>query len=120
MTLLRTARLELVPMTLAMVEAVMQGRRAESEVRMALLQIDAALRHEKLHAEKLIPLSELSLQSALAAYQNDRIDFFALLDAARMVRDHHLNHERYLIDYRKRLAELELAVGQDLAAEVTP
>lgn len=96
------------------------NRRAESEVRTALLQIDAALRHERLHSEKLIPLSELSLQSALAAYQNDRIDFFSVLDAARMVRDHHLNHERYLIDYHKRLAELELAVGRDLAAEATP
>jgi hypothetical protein len=37
-----------------------------------------------------------------------------------MVRDHHLNHERYLVEYAKRLAELELAVGQDVTAEVTP
>ncbi|HWE29700.1 MAG TPA: TolC family protein [Polyangia bacterium] len=95
-------------------------RRAEAEVHTALLQIDAALRHERLHSEKLIPLSELSLQSAQSAYENDRIDFFSVLDAARMVRDHHLNHERYLVEYGKRLAELELAVGQDLAEEVTP
>jgi outer membrane protein TolC len=92
-------------------------RRAQAEVRTALLQIDAALRHERLHSEKLIPLSELSLQSTLAAYQNDRIDFFSVLDAARMVRDHHLSHERYLIEYHKRLAELELAVGQDFPSE---
>jgi outer membrane protein TolC len=95
-------------------------RRAEAEVRTALLQIDAALRHERLHSEKLIPLSEVALQSAQSAYQNDRIDFFSVLDAARMVRDHHLNHERYVVEYGKRLAELELAVGQDLTAEVTP
>ena len=79
-----------------------------------------ALRHERLHSEKLIPLSELSLQSALAAYQSDRIDFFSVLDAARMVRDHHLNHERYLIEYQKRLADLELAVGEDFPSEATP
>ena len=95
-------------------------RRAQAEVRSALLQMDAALRHERLHSEKLIPLSELSLQSAEAAYQNDRIDFFSVLDAARMLRDHHLNHERYLIEYQKRLAELELAVGQDFSSEATP
>jgi outer membrane protein TolC len=95
-------------------------RRAQAEVRTALLQMDAALRHEQLHAQKLIPLSELSLQSAQAAYQNDKIDFFSVLDAARMLRDHHLNHERYLVEYQKRLAELALAVGQDFPAEVTP
>lgn len=95
-------------------------RRAQAEVRSALLQMDAALRHERLHSQKLIPLSELSLQSTQAAYQNDRIDFFSVLDAARMLRDHHLNHERYLIEYQKRLAELELAVGQDFPSEATP
>ena len=94
-------------------------RRAEAEVRTALLQIDSALRHERLHSEKLIPLSEVALQSAQSAYQNDRIDFFSVLDAARMVRDHHLNHERYVVEYGKRLAELELAIGQDLTTEVT-
>jgi outer membrane protein TolC len=96
-------------------------RRAEADVHVALLQMLAAQRHEKLHAEKLIPLAELSLQSAQAAYQNDRIDFFSVLDAARMVRDHHLNHERYLVEYEKRLADLELAIGGDLPRqEVSP
>jgi outer membrane protein TolC len=92
-------------------------RRTEADIRTALLQMDAALRHEKLHAEKLIPLSELSLKSALAAYQNDRIDLFSVLDAARMLREHHLNHERYLVEYEKRLADLELAAGVDFARE---
>jgi outer membrane protein TolC len=95
-------------------------RKAEADVRVALLQMDAAQRHERLHAQKLIPLAELSLQSAQAAYQNDRIDFFSVLDAARMVREHHLNHERYLVEYEKRLADLELAIGQDLPREVSP
>lgn len=93
-------------------------RRADSEIQSALLQIEAAQRHARLHADKLIPLAELELQSAEAAYQNDRITFFAVLDAARMVRDHHLNHERYLFEYERRLADLELAIGEDLEREV--
>jgi len=110
-------------------EAELQARRAafdgasrktEAEVHLALLQMQAAERHIKLHADKLIPLAELSLQSARAAYQNDRIDFYSVLDAARMVRDHHLDHERYLVEYEKRLADLELAIGQDLPREVLP
>jgi outer membrane protein, heavy metal efflux system len=95
-------------------------RRAEMELRTAYLQMVAAQRHAKLHSDKLIPLAELSLQSAQAAYQNDRIDFFSVLDAARMVRDHHRNHERYLVEYERRLADLELAIGQDFQREATP
>ncbi len=95
-------------------------RRAEADVHNALLQMESAQRHERLHAEKLIPLAELTLQSAQAAYQTDRIDFLSVLDAARMLRDHHLNHERYLIEYERRLADLELAVGQDFTREATP
>ena len=95
-------------------------RKTEADVRVALLQMQAAERHARLHANKLIPLAELTLQSAQAAYQNDRIDFYSVLDAARMVSDHHLNHERYLVEYEKRLADLELAIGQDLPREVSP
>jgi outer membrane protein TolC len=89
-------------------------RRTRAEVRAALLEIDAARRHEKLHAQKLIPLSELSLQSAQTAYQNDRADFLAVLDAARMLRDHHLAHARYLVEAHKRFADLEQAVGMEV------
>ena len=93
-------------------------RAAERDVRTALFQIDTADRHARLHADKLIPLAELSLQSAEAAYQNNRIDLFAVLDAAKMVRDHHLNHARYLIEYQRRIADLEQALGLDVPREV--
>ncbi|MEO6952670.1 MAG: TolC family protein [Polyangia bacterium] len=96
----------------AALEAV--TRRTDQEIRIALLQIDAARRHERLHADKLIPLAEVALRSAEAAYENDRIDFFSVLDAARMVRDHHLNHARYLVEYQRRLVDLELAIGEPL------
>lgn len=95
-------------------------RKAEEEVRTALLRLEAADRHARLHAEKLIPVADVMLKSAEAAYQNNRIDLLSVLDAARMVRDHHLNHERYLVEYEKRLADLELAIGQDLPREVSP
>ena len=101
----------------AAVDAAM--RAAERDVRTALFQIDTAQRHARLHAEKLIPLAELSVQSAEVAYQNNRIDLFAVLDAAKLVREHHLNHARYLIEYQRRIADLELALGQDLRREVT-
>jgi outer membrane protein TolC len=91
-------------------------RDAEQAVHSALLQLEVAARHVHLHADKLVPLADLTLESDLAAYQAGRADFLSVLDAARMVRDHHLNHIRFLVDYSRRLADLEQVAG-DLDAD---
>ena len=92
-------------------------RRVEQEVRIAFLRLETSQRHERLHADKLIPLAELALKSAETAYQNDRINFLVVLDAARMLRDHHLNHAQYRIETQRRRVDLQLALGGRL--EVT-
>ena len=80
-------------------------------VHVALLQLEVAERHIHLHGEKLVPLADLTLESAEAAYRAGRADFLSVLDAARMVRDHHLNHIKFLVEYRRRLADLEQVAG---------
>jgi ribosomal-protein-alanine N-acetyltransferase len=64
-TPLRTARLELVPMTLAMVEAVMGGRRAESEV-LALARMPERWPNREL-IERAFPVSLDELRAEPAA-----------------------------------------------------
>ena len=59
-------------------------------------------------------MAQLTLDSAEAAYRAGRLEFTALLEAARMVRDHHLNHVRFLVEFERRRADLELALGSDL------
>jgi outer membrane protein TolC len=86
-------------------------RDTEAAVRTELLALDSAARHVRLHAEKMVPLSELTLQSALASYEAGRVDFPAVLEAARAVREHHTDHIKYLVEYERRLAELEQLVG---------
>ena len=86
-------------------------RDTEAAVRTVLLELDSAARHVRLHADKMVPLSELTLQSALASYQAGRVDFPSVLEAARAVREHHSNHIRYLVEYERRLAELEQLTG---------
>lgn len=90
-------------------------RQADVEIRAALLALAAAARHVRLHRDQLIPLAELTLQSTLSAYETDRVDFLAVLAAAREVRMHHLDHARFIVDYERRRADLEEAVGQDIA-----
>ena len=80
-------------------------------MRTLLLELDSAARHVRLHADKMVPLSELTLQSALASYEAGRVDFPAVLEAARAVREHHTDHIKYLVEYERRLAELEQLVG---------
>ena len=86
-------------------------RDTEAAVRTVLLELDSAARHVRLHADKMVPLAELTLQSALASYETGRVDFPAVLEAARAVREHHTDHIKYLVEYERRLAELEQLVG---------
>lgn len=93
-------------------------RQTDVEVHTALLQLAAAQRHVQLHAEKLIPLADLTLQSAGSSYQAGRVPFVTVIEAARMVRDHHLNHIKFLVEYERRLAELEQVVGESVRGDV--
>jgi outer membrane protein TolC len=89
-------------------------RQADVDVRQALIGLEVAARHVRLHADRLIPLAELTLASTLAAYQTGRVDFTTVLQAARAVRDHHLDHQKYLAEWERRRADLEQAIGGDL------
>jgi outer membrane protein TolC len=96
----------------AAAKAVEASRRdTEAAVRTVLLELDSAARHVRLHADRLVPLSELTLQSSLASYEAGRVDFPSVLEAARAVREHHRDHIKYLVEYERRLAELEQLVG---------
>jgi hypothetical protein len=51
------------------------------------------------------------MESALASYEAGKVPFTTVIDAARMVRDHHLNHVKFLVEYEKALADLTEWVG---------
>jgi cobalt-zinc-cadmium efflux system outer membrane protein len=100
----------------AEVEAARQAlaasqRETELAVHAALLQLETAGRHVHLHADKLVPLADLALASTQTAYRAGRADFLAVLDSARMVRDHHQSHIKFLVEYRRKLADLEQLAG---------
>jgi len=75
---------------LAEAHARVAARTAESEVvarelevrtRERLAQLDAARRTAALYREKIVPLDELALESALASYQAGQVPFVSVLDA---------------------------------------
>ncbi len=78
----------------------------------AMLQ--AARETEALATSQTLPQSETSLRSAIAAYENGRLDFTALLEAQRQIRKSRQDQLKARAEAQVRLAEIERIVGQEL------
>ena len=79
-----------------------------------LAAFDAALRTESLIKSQLLPQSELSLQSSLAAYENGKVDFATLLEAQRQIRKGRQELLKARVEAQLRLADIERIVGEEL------
>ena len=79
-----------------------------------LAAFDAARRTEALVTSQLLPQSNLSLQSALAAYENGKVDFATLLEAQRQIRKARQDLLKAQVEAQMRLAEIERILGEDL------
>ena len=64
--------------------------------------------------DSLLPQAELTLRSALAAYENGKVDFATLLEAQRQIRQARVNLLKTQGDARVRLAEVERLLGDEL------
>src|SRR6185369_1314441 len=78
-----------------------------------LAALDAARASEALVTNQSLPQSELSLRSAIAAYENGKLDFTALLEAQRQIRKTRLDRLKAQVEAQMRLAEIERIVGED-------
>ena len=79
-----------------------------------LAGMDAARRSEALISSQSLPQSELNLRSALAAYENGKVDFATLLDAQRQIRQARLGQLKAQVEAQLRLAEIERTLGETL------
>ncbi|MEJ2635695.1 MAG: TolC family protein [Calditrichia bacterium] len=68
----------------------------------------------KLYEEAIIPQASQTLQSALSAYQVDKVDFLTLVDSQMMLFNYELEYYRAVADYHKNLADLEAQTGANL------
>lgn len=85
-----------------------------SELAENLAAIEAAQRSAALASSSLQPQAELSFNSALAGYENGKVDFAALLDAQRQIRQARQNQIKAQFEAQMRLAEIEKLIGEDL------
>lgn len=88
--------------------------RLKGELGGALAALESARRTESLIEGRLLPLAQVNFESALAGYENGKIDFAALLEAQRQIRSARLSIAKAQAEQRMRLAELERIVGDEL------
>lgn len=79
-----------------------------------LAALEAARQVEALARADYLPQAELSFQSALAGYENGRVDFATLLEAQRQIRNARLNVIKAQAEQQARLADIERLIGEDL------
>jgi outer membrane protein TolC len=87
---------------------------ALAELSESVAGLDVARRLESLVTTGLLPQAELNLNAALAAYENGRADFAAVLDAHRQLRRARGELVKARGDQQTRLAEIEKMVGEEL------
>ncbi len=73
-----------------------------------------ALRTESLLVTRLLPQVELGYQSALAGYENGRVDFATLLEAQRQILKARRQQLKSQLEAQLRLSEIESLLGEEL------
>ena len=79
-----------------------------------LAVFESARRTEVLVETQLLPQSDLSLRSALAAYENGKVDFATLLEAQRQIRQAKRSQLKAQTEAQMRLADIERLLGEEL------
>ena len=87
---------------------------ALAELSQSLSALEAARRTETTIANSLLPQAELTYQSALASYQNGKLDFSTLLDSQRQIRQAKQSQIKVQAEGQARLADIERLLGEEL------
>ena len=85
-----------------------------SELAQNLAGLEAARRTHALVSNSLVPQAELTFNSALASYENGKLDFATLIDAQSQIRQAKQSRLKAEFEAQMRLAEIEKSLGEDL------
>ncbi|MBL8643346.1 MAG: TolC family protein [Rhodospirillaceae bacterium] len=88
--------------------------RAREQLESAFWNFDEARRIATVLHDTHIPQTELALKSAVAGYQQNRVDLLTLLEAQRRAFQNRLEHLTYLVNQERAVAEIEKLLGGTL------
>lgn len=86
----------------------------QSDLSESVAGLDTARRTETLILTRLMPQAELTYQSALAGYENGKVDFATLLDAQRQILKARQQLLKSQLEAQLRLSEIESLTGEEL------
>ena len=89
-----------------------QSNEIAARLRQQVAIAEQSLKSIKLYQNAILPQAKLTVESALAAYQVNRVDFLTLLDNQMTVFDYETNLISAIANYNKALAEIDLLVGK--------
>src|SRR5260370_534130 len=95
-------------------ELAAETQRQMAEVQSQYVLAQTSAEQLKIYKEGLIPQSDATFHSALAAYQSNRQDFETLLSAFRDLLNLNLDYQRELATHEAALARLETLTGVTL------
>jgi outer membrane protein TolC len=78
------------------------------------LEIQQHRDEAELFQTAILPQARQSLESAMAGYQVDKVDFLTLLNSQVSLLNFEIDYYRHVTDHEKLLAELEAVVGKRL------
>lgn len=83
-----------------------------SQLRQQIAIAEQSLAAFKLYQTTILPQAWLTVESALAAYQVNQIDFLTLLDNQMTVLEYEINRISVIANYNKAQAEIDLLIGR--------
>ena len=90
------------------------SREIQFRVQEICLKIDRHWKQAELFRSAILPQAQQSLESAMAGYQVDKVDFLTLLNNQVSLLQFEIEYYRHVIEREKELAELEATVGKRL------
>jgi outer membrane protein TolC len=84
------------------------------QIREIMTEIEKYNKEIELFQTGLIPQSKLSLDSAIAGYKVNKVDFLTLVNNQITLYNYELDYYRALMDHEIKLAELETTIGRRL------
>ena len=91
-----------------------QLNEVSSQLRQQVATAEQSLRSARLYESGILPQARLAVESSLAAYRVNRVDFLTLLDSQMTVLDYEIGYASALSNYNIALAEIELLTGKTL------
>ena len=83
-----------------------------SQLRQQVANAEQSLKSARLYETGILPQARLAVESSLAAYRVNRVDFLTLLDNQMTVFDYEVSYAAALANYNKALAEIDLLTGR--------